>query len=138
MRCLFYAPRTARANRYILPGYIYHLTHRCHDRTFLLRFAKDRDRYRQRLREAVLEFQVSLLAYNITSNHVHLVAYADGANQIAGMMQQAAGELARDYNRRKSRTGAFWHGRYLLREEHGLVYGIKKEPISLPGGLYFC
>ena len=27
-------------------------------------------------------------------------------------MQQAAGELARDYNRRKSRTGAFWDGRY--------------------------
>jgi putative transposase len=65
--------------------------------------------------EAVLEFQVSLLTYSITSNHVHLVAYADGPDQIAGMMQRATGELARDYNRRKSRTGAFWDGRYLLR-----------------------
>jgi REP element-mobilizing transposase RayT len=26
-----------RANRYILPGRVYHLTHRCHDRQFLLR-----------------------------------------------------------------------------------------------------
>ena len=25
-----------RANRYILPGYVYHLTYRCHDRKFLL------------------------------------------------------------------------------------------------------
>ena len=27
-------------------------------------------------------------------------------------MQQAAGEMARDYNRRKGRSGAFWEGRY--------------------------
>ena len=27
-------------------------------------------------------------------------------------MQQAAGEFARDYNRRKHRSGAFWEGRY--------------------------
>ena len=67
---------------------------------------------RHRLREAVLEFQVSLLTYNITGNHVHLVAYAEAADQIAGMMQQAAGAFARDYNRRKSRSGAFWEGRY--------------------------
>jgi putative transposase len=101
-----------RANRYILPGYVYHLTHRCHDRKFLLKFAQDRNRYRKRLREAVLEFKVSLLTYNITSNHVHLVTYADQAEQIAGLMQQSAGEWARYYNRRKKRSGAFWEGRY--------------------------
>ena len=28
-------------------------------------------------------------------------------------MQQAAGDFARDYNRRKERSGAFWEGRYL-------------------------
>lgn len=27
-----------RANRYIKPGYVYHMTHRCHNRKFLLRF----------------------------------------------------------------------------------------------------
>ena len=37
-----------RANRYILPGHIYHITHRCHDRQFLLQFAKDRNGYRRR------------------------------------------------------------------------------------------
>ena len=49
------------SNRYFVPSYAYHLTHRCHNREFLLRFAKDRDRYRMLLREAVLEFGVSLL-----------------------------------------------------------------------------
>jgi putative transposase len=101
-----------RGNRYIVPGYVYHLTHRCHDRKFLLKFACDRNRYRQRLREAVLELQVSLLSYNVTSNHVHLVAYSDDEEQISLLMQQAAGEFARDYNRRKGRSGAVWNGRY--------------------------
>jgi hypothetical protein len=31
-----------RSNRYILPGYIYHVTHRCHDRRFLLKVGMDR------------------------------------------------------------------------------------------------
>lgn len=101
-----------RANRYIVSGCIYHITHRCHDRKFLFRFAKDRGQYRNRLREAVLESDLSLLTYNITSNHVHLIAFANDAIQIARVMQQAAGAFARDYNRRKDRSGSFWEGRY--------------------------
>jgi putative transposase len=101
-----------RANRYIIPGFAYHLTHRCHDRKFLLKFAMDRQRYRIRLREALLDCNVALLTYNITHNHVHLLAFAEDTTAVAAMMQQAAGEFARDYNRRKQRTGAFWEGRY--------------------------
>jgi putative transposase len=31
-----------RANRHYLPGYVWHLTHRCHRKQFLLKFARDR------------------------------------------------------------------------------------------------
>ncbi len=31
------------ANRYMLPRQLYHVTHRCHDRSFLPKFAKDRN-----------------------------------------------------------------------------------------------
>ena len=41
-----------RANRYFIPGQVYHLTHRCHDRRFF-KFARDRNAYRLKLREAV-------------------------------------------------------------------------------------
>jgi len=27
-----------RANRHLLPGYVWHITHRCHKREFLLKF----------------------------------------------------------------------------------------------------
>ena len=31
-----------RANRYFLPGHVWHITHRCHQKDFLLKFSKDR------------------------------------------------------------------------------------------------
>lgn len=101
-----------RANRYILPGYVYHLTHRCHNRSFLFRFARDRTEYRRRLRAAVRELGVSLLTYSVTSNHTHLLAKADSPGQISGLMQKLEGEFAEYYNIRKRRSGAFWGGRY--------------------------
>ena len=101
-----------RANRFILPGFVYHLTHRCHNREFLLKFVRDRDAYRDRLRDAVQKHKLSLLDYNITCNHVHLIAYSDDTAQIASVMQAVAGGIAQEYNRRKARSGAFWEGRY--------------------------
>jgi hypothetical protein len=29
-----------RANRHFLPGHVWHLTHRCHERDFLFKFAR--------------------------------------------------------------------------------------------------
>ena len=41
-----------RANRYFLPGHVWHLTHRCHRRGFLLKFVRDRRRWVMWLFEA--------------------------------------------------------------------------------------
>ncbi len=34
-----------RAKRYHLPGYAWHIAHRCHNREFLLKFARGRGRW---------------------------------------------------------------------------------------------
>jgi len=101
-----------RANRYLLPGHSYHLTHRCHDRSFLFRFGRDRTEYRRRLRQAVRQFRVTLLAYCITSNHTHLLCRAPEPGIISSLMQWLEGGFAEYYNTRKHRSGAFWEGRY--------------------------
>lgn len=80
-----------RANRYLLPGHSYHLTHRCHDRSFLFRFGRDRREYRRRLRQAVRQFRVTLLAYCITSNHTHLLCRAPEPGIISSFMQWLEG-----------------------------------------------
>src|SRR5512134_3358353 len=101
-----------RANRYLVPGQVYHLTHRCHNRQFLLRYARDRHAYRMKIRQAVVRFEVSLLDYSLTSNHVHLVACAEDPERISCFMQMVEGEFAQAYNRRKRRHGAYWEDRF--------------------------
>jgi len=101
-----------RANRYIQPGHLYHLTHRCHNRQFLFKFGVTRTEYRHRLRLAARRHKVSLLNYSITCNHTHLLAEAADTEAISSMMQQLEGEFAEWYNRRKGRSGGFWSDRY--------------------------
>jgi putative transposase len=101
-----------RANRYFVAGQVYHLTHRCHDGEFLLKFGRDRNDYRERLREGVAQFELDLLDYCITSNHVHLLAYAEDTAQISSFIQMTDGEFAQSFNRRKARHGAYWEDRF--------------------------
>jgi putative transposase len=101
-----------RANRYFLPGYVWHITHRCHQRKFLLKFARDRRRYLRWLFEAKKRFGLCVLDYIVTSNHIHLLVKDTGANVIAESMQLIAGRTAQEYNQRKGKQGAFWEDRY--------------------------
>ena len=101
-----------RANRFIQPGMICHLTHRCHNRVFLFKFARDRSEYRERLRLASRQFGVSLLNYCLTSNHTHEAVLESKSGGICGMMQKLEGDFAGYFNRRKHRSGSFWEDRY--------------------------
>ena len=101
-----------RANRYFLPGYVWHITHRCHKKEFLLKFAKDRDRWRYWLFEARKRYGLCILNYIITSNHIHLLVRDTGENVIPQSMQLIAGRTAQEYNQRKKRKGAYWEDRY--------------------------
>jgi hypothetical protein len=59
-----------RATRYLVDGYIYHLTHRCLDGEFFLRFVKERDAYREWLRVGACRYQVPMLGYALELNMV--------------------------------------------------------------------
>ena len=101
-----------RANRYFLPGKLYHLTHRCHDRQFLFKFAKDRNRYRQIMWESLDHFAVEVFSYCLTSNHTHFLVRSEEPGLISQWMQEVEGQFAQAYNRRKKRSGSFWEDRY--------------------------
>jgi len=103
----------ARASRHYIPGFIWHITHRCHKREFLLRFRKDRHRWTQWLYQAHKRYGLEILNYNVTSNHVHLlVKDTTGRESIPRSMQLMAGRTGQEYNQRKHRQGAFWEDRY--------------------------
>jgi putative transposase len=90
----------------------YHITHRCQERRYLLRFALDRRNYLRRLRQMAGSHPVSVLDYMVTCNHVHLLLWARRGGEVAAALRFLQGNAARDYNRRKRREGSFWRGRY--------------------------
>lgn len=102
----------ARANRHVLPGHVWHITHRCHKREFLLKFGRDRKRWISWLYESKKRYGLSVLNYAVTSNHVHLLVRDCGQREIPASMQLLAGRVAQEYNCRKRRQGAFWEDRY--------------------------
>ena len=103
----------ARAKRHFIPGYVWHITHRCHKREFLLKFAKDRHRWLQWLFEAKKRYGLIILDYVVTSNHIHLIVEdVKELNIIPRSIQLVAGRVVQEFNNRKNRQGAFWQDRY--------------------------
>jgi len=98
--------------RQIIGEHCYHITHRCHQRQFLLRWQKDRRSFRCRLWQMSQKYPVSILNYMLTGNHIHLVLWAEQPAAVSLAMQFLDGTTSHDYNRRCNREGAFWSRRY--------------------------
>ena len=108
-----------RANRNFLPGHIWHITHRCHKREFLLKFLIDKRLWMRWALEAKLRYGIAILNFMITSNHIHLLAMAlaslracRSASALSSALQLIESRMAQSYNLRKERRGAFWEDRY--------------------------
>jgi putative transposase len=65
-----------RRRRGLMDHSCYHVTHRCHKREFLFRFARDRQAYVDLMRETVNRFRIDVLNDVVTSHHVHLLVWA--------------------------------------------------------------
>ena len=105
-----------RAKRFFESGQILHITHRCHKKEFLLKFARDRRRYIAWLYQAKKRYKTKVLNYMVTSNHIHLILMDSKTKKhddvVSRSMQLTAGRIAQEYNQRKKRKGAYWEDRY--------------------------
>ncbi len=130
---------------------VWHVTHRCHNKEFLLKFARDRRLWRSWLFEARRRYGLCVLDYIITCNHIHLMVATDDNETLPRAMGLVAGRTAQSYNRRKNRRGAFWEDRYhavpITTQEHlieCIVYidmnmvraGVVSHPGEWPYGGY--
>ena len=96
-----------------MPGYIWHIAHRCHKKEYLLKFAKDRRNWLRWLYVAKKRYGLCILNYALTSNHIHLLVLDQGKSEaISKSMHLVAGRSGQEYNQRKERRGAFWEDRY--------------------------
>lgn len=103
----------ARAHRHFVPGHIWHITHRCHNKRFLLERAEDRQEWLFWLEKAKKRFDLPVLGYAVTCNHIHLLVQDPGKfKAIAKSMQLMQGQFAQNYNQKMRRESAFWGDRY--------------------------
>ena len=103
----------SRAKLFHVPDLIWHLTHRCHNQDFLLKFHRDKRRLLFWLFQAKKRYKLCILNYAITSNHIHLLTYDTGRiHTIPRSIQLTAGRTGREFNNRKKRSGAFWEDSY--------------------------
>jgi putative transposase len=63
--------------------------------------------------EAKERYNIVILNYIVTSNHIHLLVKDNSPQRdISSFMQLLQSRTAQEYNRRKNRKGAFWEDRY--------------------------
>jgi putative transposase len=107
-----------RANRNFLPGRIWHITHRCHKKEFLLKFRRDKRIWLFWAHQATIRYGLIILNFMITSNHIHQLAMVLASRARAQntalprALQLIESRIAQGYNARKERRGAFWEDRY--------------------------
>ncbi len=112
----------ARAKRHYIPDQIWHLTHRCHKREFLLKFSKDRYRWRQWLYEARKRYDLTILNYTVTSNHIHLLVMDDGKRDVIPKSIQLVAGRTGQGNTTKERN---------VKEHFGRTAIIMQQPLKM-------
>ena len=93
-----------RRKRIHIPGFLWHITHRCHKKEHLLKFEKDRKTWRDWLFKAKKRYGLRVITYAVTCNHIHLLAVDSGKDIISKSMQLLSGNTGQAYNSRKNRN----------------------------------
>lgn len=89
-------------------GPVWHITQRCHEQQFLLSLEADRRRWLYWLYQARRRFDISVLNYVVTSNHVHILAQERGNHSLSDCMQMINERTTLEFNRAHRRHEPFW------------------------------
>ena len=102
----------ARLARYFVEGQAQHIIQRGNNREPI--FADDDDYrfYLECLQDAAKSNLLSIHAYVLMTNHVHLLVTPEVSNSISKTMQSIGRRYVQYFNYTYDRTGTLWEGRY--------------------------
>ena len=101
-----------RRPRVFVPGLPVHVIQRGNNRGQVFFGPKDAQQYLDWLQEAGAEHGLSVHAYVLMTNHVHLLVSPETAHSLPRAMRHLNWRYARYVNDTQSRTGSLWEGRY--------------------------
>jgi len=102
----------ARQARLTIPGHPHHLLIRGNNRQPIFVDDDDRQRLLGQLSDTLREHPVSLHAYVLMPNHLHLLAAPANADALSRAMQSLGRRYVASFNTRHQRSGTLWEGRY--------------------------
>jgi putative transposase len=94
------------------PGTTVHVLQRGNNKGRIFDSAKDSALYLEWLTEAAQAFGLSVHAYVLMTNHIHLLASLGSKDSLARVMQSVGIRYTRYFNGTRERTGTLWEGRY--------------------------
>jgi putative transposase len=101
-----------RIARYVAPTFAHHITQRGTARQVVFRTRSDRRVYLGLLREQASFLKVSILAYCLMPNHIHLIAVPPEEDSLAVFLRRVHGRFAQYFNARRARSGHLWQNRF--------------------------
>lgn len=125
-------PRNSRKN---LPGLFHHIMSQGINKEYIFNDEKLKEKYKEILTEKMKQNNISIIAYCIMDNHVHLLIKVQNVQDMCRFMQQVNTTYAKFYNRVKHRVGFVFRNRYLskaIQDENQLnkcIVYIHKNPV---------
>ncbi len=101
-----------RAGRLYAPGGTVHMVARCNNREFYFTTPADFEVLLAHLREMLRTYAVTLYAYTLMSNHLHLLLQAPKLDALGRPLRWFMTETAKTFHRLRGRRGHFWERRY--------------------------
>jgi putative transposase len=95
-----------------VPGGTLHVVARCNNREFYFSTADDFALLLAHLREMIRTFDVTLYAYTLMSNHIHLILQTPTHEALGRPLRWVLTETARAFHKARGRRGHFWERRY--------------------------
>lgn len=89
-----------------------HIVQRGINRRSCFRCEQDFRSYLAALRETSRHYRVSIYAFVLMTNHVHMLAVPARENAVSSMMQQLGRKYVSYFNKLHVRTGTLWEGRF--------------------------
>lgn len=141
----------ARLPRLTLPGYPHHIIQRGNNRQAIFAERADYETLLSLVGDYAKQFDVAVHSYVLMSNHFHLLATPQTEDGVPQLLQAIGRSYVRYFNKRQSRTGTLWEGRYrstLIQAESYLLAcmayidlnpvraGLVASPADYPWGSY--
>jgi putative transposase len=101
-----------------------HVVARCNNREFYFTTPEEIATVLGKLRGMARDYELTLYAYTVMSNHIHLLLQAPGAGTLARPLRWFLTETARAFHRVRGRRGHFWERRYRACVVEDDTYGL--------------